>query len=252
MGNQTSIRIRKSRKEDIPDILRIYASAREYMRLNNNPNQWSGNYPGESDIIKIKMENKFEILSELLKKDRSYRRFDESFKIDAGTLKRLVELTRYCSSGRNLQPLKYFIVNDEEKCEQIFPLLKWAGYLKEWDDPEKGERPSAYLIQCLDTNLTKNYLCDDGLQLQAITLGATALGLGCCIIKSFNIVKLKEILSLEENLSPLYILAIGKPVETVVIEKLKDTGEEGIKYYRTPDKVHHVPKRSLEELLINH
>ena len=197
------------------------------------------------------MENKFDIVSELLKQDRSYRRFNECCKIDTATLKELVGLTRYCSSGRNLQPLKYFMANDEEKCEQIFPLLKWAGYLKEWDGPEKGERPSAYLIQCLDTDLTENYLCDDGLQLQAITLGATALGLGCCIIKSFNTVKLKEILSLENNLSPLYVLAIGKPVEEVVIEEMKVAGEEGVKYYRTPDKVHHVPKRSLEELLIN-
>lgn len=197
------------------------------------------------------MENKFDILSDLLKQDRSYRRFDESFKVDTSSLKKLVELTRYCASGRNLQPLKYYIVNDEEKCNRIFPLLKWAGYLTDWDGPENGERPSAYLIQCLDTNLTKNYLCDDGLQLQTITLGATALGLGGCIIKSFNTVKLKEVLGLSKNLSPLYVVAIGKPVEKVLIEELKDDGEEGIKYYRTPDSVHHVPKRSLDDLLIN-
>ena len=197
------------------------------------------------------MDNKFDILLELLKQDRSYRRFDESFKIDPAILKELVGLTRYCSSGRNLQPLKFYIASDEEKCEKIFPLLKWAGYLKEWDGPEKGERPTAYLIQCLDTDLTKNYLCDDGLQLQTITLGATALGLGCCIIKSFDAVKLREILSLEGNISPLYILAIGKPVEEVVIEDLRDSTEESIKYYRTSDGVHHVPKRPLADLLIN-
>ena len=197
------------------------------------------------------MENKFEILRDLLKKDRSYRRFDESYKIENNTLKELVGLTRFCASGRNLQPLKYYIVNDREKCDQIFPLLKWAGYLLDWDGPEDGERPTAYLIQCLDTELTKNYLCDDGIQLQTITLGATALGLGCCIIKSFNAVKLKEILNLEENLSPLYVLALGKPVEEVVIEDLRDSAEDNIKYYRTSDGVHHVPKRPLAELLIN-
>ena len=364
---QPPIEIRKSRIGDIPDILRIFSAARQYMRINNNHSQWSDHYPDKSDVlndisqgvsyvgidsegdivmtfafikgedptykiiyegnwlnedeygtihriasngkirgvleaacnfgfqkvqniridthednipmlralhhlgfvrcgiiicrdgspriafqkIKDKMENKFYILSELLKQDRSYRRFDENIKIDKDTLKKLVVLTRYCSSGRNLQPLKYFLACDEEKCEQIFPLLKWAGYLEDWDGPVKGERPTAYLIQCLDTNITKNYLCDDGLQLQAITLGATALGLGCCIIKSFNVVKLKEILRLEEHLSPLYVLAIGKPVEEVVIEDMKEVGEENIKYYRTLDKVHHVPKRSLEELLIN-
>ena len=197
------------------------------------------------------MENKFDILLELLKRDRSYRRFDESFKIDLCTLKKLIGLTRYCSSGRNLQPLKYYIINEEEKCDSIFPLLKWAGYLTDWDGPEKGERPTAYLIQCLDTELTKNYLCDDGIQLQAITLGATALGMGCCIVKSFNSEKLKEILELRDNLIPLYVLAMGKPVEEVVIEDRKDDGEDSIKYYRTTDGIHHVPKRTLEELLIN-
>ena len=197
------------------------------------------------------MGNKFELFTELLKKDRSYRRFDESYKIDRKILKRLVGLTRYCASGRNLQPLKYYVTNDKEKCDQIFPLLKWAGYLTEWEGPEIKERPSAYIIQCLDTELTKNYLCDDGLQLQAITLGATALGLGCCIIKSFDAVKLKKIISLAENLSPLYVLALGKPVEEVVIEDLRDSAEDNIKYYRTLDGVHHVPKRSLAELLIN-
>ena len=197
------------------------------------------------------MENKFEILKSLLKKDRSYRRFDESYKIENNTLKELVGLTRFCASGRNLQPLKYYIVNDLEKCDRLFPLLKWAGYFLDWDGPDEGERPTAYLIQCLDTELTKNYLCDDGLQLQTITLGATALGLGCCIIKSFNVVKLKEILNLDENLSPLYVLALGKPGEEVVIEDLKDFAEDSIKYYRTLDGMHHVPKRSLAELLIN-
>lgn len=123
--------------------------------------------------------------------------------------------------------------------------------MADWDGPEEGERPTAYLIQCLDTELTKNYLCDDGIQLQTITLGATALGLGCCIIKSFNAVKLKEILNLDENLAPLYVLALGKPVEEVVIEDLRGTTEENIKYFRTTDGVHHVPKRTLAELLIN-
>lgn len=197
------------------------------------------------------MENKFELLYDLLKKDRSYRRFDETFKIEKSTLENLIGLTRFCASGRNLQPLKYYLVNDPEKCETIFPLLKWAGYLTDWDGPVKGERPTAYIIQCLDTNLTKNYLCDDGIQLQTITLGAVSLGLGCCIIKSFNAIQLRDEVKLPEHLEPLYIIAVGKPVEKVVIENMRKGEEDKIIYYRTPDGIHHVPKRALEELLIN-
>lgn len=196
-------------------------------------------------------KEKFELLRELLKGDRSYRRFQEDFKIERDILVKCVELTRYCASGRNLQPLKYYIVHDSEICSKIFPLLKWAGYLTDWDGPEAGERPSAYLIQCLDTAITKNYLSDDGIQLQAITLGAVAQGLGCCIIKSFNLVELKEVLQLADNFEPLYVLAIGKPVEKVVIEDIRENSADKIKYYRTPEGIHHVPKRPVTDLIIN-
>ena len=196
-------------------------------------------------------KNKFEILKELLKANRSYRRFDENYAIDRETLLQIVDLTRYCSSGRNLQPLKYYLVNDKTVCNNIFPILKWAGYLTDWDGPENGERPTAYLIQCLDTNITKNYLCDDGIQLQAITLGAVTKSFGCCIIKSFNLIKLKEILRIDDTLEPLYVIALGRPIETVVIEDMGNNVDTEIKYYRTEDGIHHVPKRPLTDLIIN-
>lgn len=194
--------------------------------------------------------NDFEIVKKLLIEDRSVRRFDASKEIGEETLMKLVELTRYCASGRNLQPLKYRIVNGKEECEAVFPALKWAGYLSEWDGPIDSERPVAYLVQCLDTRLTENLLCDDGLQLQAITLGARALGIGGCIIKSFNVEVIKRSLILEDYFKPLYVLALGYPVENVVIEDMSGELDADVKYYRTPDKIHHVPKRPLSELII--
>lgn len=192
----------------------------------------------------------FENLKTLLERDRSVRRFDNSRSIDTETLSRLVELTRYCASGRNLQPLKYLMINDPHDCEQMYPLMKWAGYLSDWDGPVPAERPTAYLVQCLDTDYGESLLCDDGLQLQAITLGAIALGIGGCIIKSFNAPKLKEIFGLDPNLEPRYVLALGYPVEEIVIEDTVGTKDADIKYYRTPDGVHHVPKRPLAELTV--
>lgn len=137
--------------------------------------------------------DKFEFFKSLLISDRSVRRFDQSRRINDEDLFDLISLTRYCASGRNLQPLKYRIVNGEEECECIFPALKWAGYLSDWDGPEEGERPTAYLVQCVDTRLTDNILCDDGIQLQAITLGAVSKGMGGCIIKSFNVLDRKSV-----------------------------------------------------------
>ncbi len=181
---------------------------------------------------------------------RTVRRFDERLPVAAETLEKLVELVRYCPSGRNAQPLRYVAVTDAEECEKIYPLLKWAGYFQDWDGPEKGERPAAYLIQCLDTKYGNDCLCDDGLQLEAINLGMHTLGLGGCIIKAFNAPKLSEALAIDSRYKPRYVFAIGYPAETVVLEDMTGDEDADFKYYRTADGTHHVPKRPLSELII--
>lgn len=186
-------------------------------------------------------------LIDLMRRNRSYRRFDQSYRVTPGELDRIIEAVRYCASGRNMQPLKYREVEEPAETAAVFPLLAWAGYLKDWAGPEEGERPTAYLVQCLDRNLAQDCMCDDGLQLEALTLAAVSLGLGCCIIKSFDRAGLVRALGLPANLEPLYVLAIGRPVEEVEIEDMSD-GD--VRYYRTPDAVHHVPKRALSELIV--
>lgn len=197
------------------------------------------------------MDMNFESLRRLMISDRTVRRFKEHMEVAEETLRSLVELTRYCPSGRNAQPLRYITVTSETERDKVFPLLKWAGYFQDWDGPEKGERPSAYLIQCLDTKYGKDCLCDDGLQLEAITLAMRTLGLGGCIIKAFNAPKLAEELGIDERYAPRYVLAIGYPAEEVRIEDMPDDDDADFKYYRTADGVHHVPKRQLAQLIIN-
>ncbi len=192
----------------------------------------------------------FEALRQLMIADRTVRRFRESESVAAGTLEKLVELTRYCPSGRNAQPLKYVLVTSADERAKVYPLLKWAGYFTEWDGPEEGERPAAYLVQCLDTKYGNDCLCDDGLQLEAITLGMHTLGLGGCIIKSFNAPKLAEVLGIDSRYKPRYVLAMGYPAEEVKIEDMDGSEDADFKYYRTPDGVHHVPKRQLDELIL--
>ena len=192
----------------------------------------------------------FEDLRRLLQADRSVRRFREQESVSMDTLERLVELTRYCHSGRNAQPLRYVVVNDPAIREKIFPLLKWAGYFHDWDGPEPGERPAAYIIQCLDTKYGKDCLCDDGLQLEAISLGLTSLGMGGCIIKAFDRIGLSASLGIEDRFIPRYVLALGYPAEKVVIEDMDSNDDADFKYFRTPDGIHHVPKRPLDSLIL--
>ena len=193
---------------------------------------------------------KFDEFIELLKSNRSVRRFDESRRIDGSLLKSLVELTRYCASGRNLQPLRYRIADDKATCEKLFPALKWAGYYSDWDGPAEGERPVAYLVQCIDTELCASCLCDDGLELEAITLGASSMGIHGTIIKSFNMEMVKNALGLPERYKPHYVLALGYPAEKVRIVSTDGTTGADIRYYRDENDMQVVPKRPLEERII--
>jgi nitroreductase len=186
-------------------------------------------------------------LKELILKTRSYRRFDESSKIDNQTIESLVDLARLSPSGANKQPLKYLYYNTAKECERIFPFLAWAGYLPDWPGPEKGERPSAYIIILGDKSISDIFGVDHGIAAHCILLGATDAGLGGCIIGSIKRDELSNELSIPDNFEILLVLALGKPVENVIIEDIKNAD---VKYYRDKSKNHHVPKRSLKELII--
>ncbi|MGC9373665.1 MAG: nitroreductase family protein [Bacteroidales bacterium] len=188
------------------------------------------------------------MIKELITKNRSYRRFYHNHKLSIEELKDLVELARLSASGRNLQPLKYYLSADEETNQKVFSTLAWAGYLKDWDGPEEEERPTGYIIILGDTRLTNNYLCDHGIAAQSILLGVVEKGLGGCIFASIQKEKLKQLLNIDKHFEILLVIALGKPKEKVVIEEVKN-GD--IKYYRDEKQVHHVPKRSLDELIIS-
>ncbi|MGI6277074.1 MAG: nitroreductase family protein [Brevefilum fermentans] len=185
----------------------------------------------------------------LVKKSRSYRRFNENHQIDRKLLFELVELAQYSPTGSNLQPLKFWLSNSPEMNNQIFPQLAWAGALETWDGPEEGERPSAYIIILNDNEIRKSPGIDHGIAAQSIMLGAAEKGLGGCMVGSIKREALQKILNIPEQYEILLVLALGKPTEKVVTEPIGEDGD--IRYYRDDDDVHHVPKRSLKELIIN-
>ncbi len=187
------------------------------------------------------------MIKDLILKNRSYRRFYQDHKISTNELKELVNLARLSPSGRNLQPLKYFLSADFETNEKIFSTLAWAAYLKDWDGPVEGEKPTGYIVILGDKHLTKNFLCDHGIVSQSMLLGAVEKGLGGCIFASIKRDKLKELLKLEDHFEVLLVIALGKPKEEIIIEEVID---ENIKYYRDENQIHHVPKRSIEEIIV--
>lgn len=187
-------------------------------------------------------------LKELVEKNRSYRRFFQDRPVSKAVLAGLVDLARLTPSGRNAQPLRYALIHTPEQCAELYPLVAWAGYLKDWDGPEEGERPAAYIVMCNDTSLAEASQWDQGIASQTIMLGAVEVGLGGCIIGSFRKKEIAELLKLPDHLVPVLVLALGVPKEQVVIIGVKQDGD--IKYYRDADGTHYVPKRSLDDLLI--
>jgi nitroreductase len=188
------------------------------------------------------------MIVDLVRSNRSYRRFDGKVVIEPATLRDLVDLTRYCASAANLQPLKYIVSCEHDKNAKIFELLGWAAYLKDWTGPSEDERPTAYIIVLGDTAIAKSFDCDLGIVSQTILLGAVEKGLGGCMIGSIRRKQLREACSIPRHLEILLVIALGKPKETVVIETVGPGGD--IKYWRDEKSVHHVPKRSLDEIVL--
>ncbi len=186
-------------------------------------------------------------LKDLVFKTRSYRRFDESYRIDTKTIESFIDLARLSASGGNRQPLKYLIYNQQEECDRVFPFLAWAGYLREWPGPDKSERPSAYIIILGDKSIADNFGIDHGIAAQSILLGATEAGLGGCMIQSIKREELQDDIAIPDKYEILLVIALGKPVEKVVIDEIK---VDDVKYWRDGNKVHHVPKRSLKDIII--
>jgi nitroreductase len=186
-------------------------------------------------------------LKDLFVKTRTCRRFNEAHEINLETLENLVDLARLSASGGNRQPLKYLLYHKTGECERIFPYLAWAAYLTDWSGPVKGERPSAYIIMLGDRSITDNFGVDHGIAAQSIMLGAANEGLGGCIIASVKRDELCEELKIPDKYEILFVIALGKPVEKIIIDEIK---EGDVKYWRDEVGNHHVPKRKLNDLIL--
>ncbi|MBN2098125.1 MAG: nitroreductase family protein [Dehalococcoidia bacterium] len=189
------------------------------------------------------------MMKDLVLKNRSYRRFYQDCRIESGLIRELIDMARLCGSAGNLQPLKYIFSCDPERNALIFPYLTWARYLKDWPGPREGEKPTACIVVLGDTDIARSFGCDHGIAAQTILLGAVEKGLGGCMIASVDREGLRQALNIPLRFEILLVLAIGKPREKVVIEALKPEGD--FKYWRDGSGVHHVPKRRLDDIVLD-
>ncbi|MCR5334923.1 MAG: nitroreductase family protein [Synergistes sp.] len=190
------------------------------------------------------------MLTDLLMKNRSYRGYDHSRSISKDELVSMVEAARLCPSSGNIQPLKYYLAYEAAIVDRIQAETKWARGLPEMVLPHPGKEPTAFIVICQDTDIDSNlsrFQCDAGIVAQTMLLRATEMGLGGCMIGSFNAGSVHDTLALADNIIPLLIIAIGKPEEEVI---LTDTKDGNTAYYRDEADRHYVPKRTLIDTII--
>lgn len=187
---------------------------------------------------------------------RTYRRYGAR-PLRRDELLGLVEAARLAPTGNNSQQLRFRVVSgmeDPAGCQLVFSHLHWAASLPDWDGPEADERPGGYVVVCLPHKVAKSpvRLIDVGVAAQTLALAAAARGLGACMHKSYDAclgVELGlEVLGLDVAL----VLSVGERGEKVVLERAGVGAAQGhgLTYWRDPDRSHHVPKLSLEGLLV--
>lgn len=185
---------------------------------------------------------------DLIPRARTVRRFVERRPVDVATLRSLVELARLSPASANRQVLRFALSATPGHNRIVFDHLAWAGYLPDWPGPAEGERPAAYILVLSDEERGQAREVDAGLCLQSMVLGAAALGLGTCILGSVQREELGRALGLADRHRILYVLALGHPAEEAVVEPLPASGD--IRYWRDDDGRMHVPKRSLDDLIV--
>lgn len=191
------------------------------------------------------------MFKKLVKQNRSYRNFDNSYVVTKEQLLEMVDCARLAPASVNVQPFKYFLAYQKEIVNRIQPLTGWARALPDITLPHPGKEPTAFIVICQDLSISEaisRYQKDVGIVAQTILLQATHMGLGGCMIGNYNPDKVKEALQLAENFTPVLIIAIGKVDEVV---NLLDMNEgEPTNYYRDENDVHYVPKRKLEDIIL--
>lgn len=187
-------------------------------------------------------------VNELLKSRRTIRKFMQT-QVSREQLEKYIDAARVAPSAANIQPLKYVAVQSKCMTDKMFELVKWAGYLAPDYNPKEEEKPTAYIVICADTSIRKNgYDIDVGAAVENMILSALEEGVGACWMGAIDRIKIAELLKLPENMKISCVLALGYSAESPKEVEMKDNN---VKYFLNEENVLCVPKRSMDEVLID-
>lgn len=184
--------------------------------------------------------------NELIKSRRTVRKFRQT-PLTVEQLKKYIDAARVAPSAANWQPLKYIAVQSAQMTEKMFPLVKWAGYLAPHYDPKPDERPTAYVVVCVDSRISsRSSEMDVGAAVENLILSAWEDGVGACWIGSVERTAVRQLLNIEPHLTVSCVVALGYSAEAPKEVAVAD----GIEYYLDDTGTLCVPKRGMEEVLL--
>lgn len=183
---------------------------------------------------------------ELIKNRRTIRTF-KSTPIEHEKLLQIADCARLAPTAANLQPLKFAIITDENIRKAMFPHIKYAGYVPDWN-PEFKETSPAFIAILNDSSIKpgEKAECDCGAAIMSMCLAAEDMGISSCWLGAIDRGKIREILELEEKYDIMYLLALGYKNQSGETFDMTDS----VKYYFDEDNNVHVPKRTLDEVVI--
>lgn len=180
-------------------------------------------------------------VNDAIRQRRSIRLFQDT-PVPKEILLEMADLARLYPSAGNMQPLRYAVVTQEPIRSRIFDCLYWAKYLPDYQIPEDG-RPQAYIVI-----LGNRERCDfdAGAAAMGLLLSAKEAGLEGCCLGIGEKAAVRQTLGLDDTLYPICAIALGYGAQ----KSVEAPYEDSFRYYRDEAGNFHVPKRSLEEVLI--
>lgn len=184
-------------------------------------------------------------LYDLIVSRRSIRQFRQE-PVSQEILRDVVNAGRLAPSAANRQPLEFIVVDEESIRKQLFPCLKWAGYIVPEGNPKPGQEPQAYVVVLVNTEIReKGFEWDSGAAIENMILTAWEKGIGSCWIISADKARVKTLLNVPASYKVDSVIAFGYPAEAPVIEDFEDS----VKYWKDEQGCLHVPKRKLADVI---
>ncbi|MFW5898537.1 MAG: nitroreductase family protein [Candidatus Saliniplasma sp.] len=152
---------------------------------------------------------------EIIKKRRSVRQYTDK-QVEKDQVEELLEAARWAPSGGNTQPWIIKAVGDKkaQKINRFTPGIYGS--------------PPVIIVLCFDEEESDDEVMDQmslAMAAQNICLQAASMGLGTCMIASFDESTVNKILDIEQSVKPVLLVTVGHPEEVLEPPSRKELDE---------------------------